>query len=179
MNREHVITVLGLLKIAYPRFYADFSKDDAEKTIILWQSMFQNENPETVILAVKNLINTFKFPPSIADVKEQIYKMQNAEVDDTMELYALLKKAISNGIYGSVEEFAKLPPVVQKFVGSPSQLRSWAIDEDFNDGVLRGQFLRQIESLRQREKEDKMMLPEVKDKMSKLLEKSNAIKYLN
>ena len=179
MNREEIITVLGILKIAYPRFYANLSKEDAEKTISLWQNMFQNEQGKVVILAVKNLINTFSFPPTIADIKQEIYKLQNVEEDNAIELYRLLKKAISNGIYGSVEEFEKLPPIVQKFVGSPNQLRNWATDTEFNDGVLRGQFYKQIEILRQREKESKMMLPEVKAMVNKLLEKSNEVKCLN
>lgn len=178
MDRENIIIILGILKTAYPSFYKEMSTEEAEKTIELWRDMFKNENFEIVIIAVKNLINTFKYPPTIADVKEQIYKLQNADVDDTMELFNLLKKAIGNGIYGSVQEFEKLPPIVKKFVGSPSQLRNWATDIEFNDEVLRGQFYKQIENLKKREKEDKMMLPEIKEKISQLINNSNIIKYI-
>lgn len=179
MDREQTIVVISLLKTAYPRFYVNMTKEEAERTISLWQVMFKNESPEVVIVAVKNLINSFKFPPTIADIKDEIYKLKHVEDKEPMELYALIKKAIRNGIYGSAEEFKRLPDVCQKFVGSPAQLRTWAMDENFNDSVLRGQFIKQIETIKAREKEKEMMLPETKAVIDKLLEKTNSIKYLN
>ena len=179
MTKQETTMILGILKTSYPNFYKDIDRRQILDTIELWSEMFSNENLEIVKVAVKCLIDTFKFPPTIADIKDQIYKLQNSEQEDIMDLYSKLKKAISNGIYGASEEFKKLPPIVQKFVGSSNQLREWAIDENFNDGVLRGQFVKQVEIIRQREKEEKMMLPEVKQIIDKSLEKTNEVKYLN
>lgn len=178
MDREQVIAIMSLLKTAYPRFYANMTKIEAENTISLWEDMFKNDNPEIVVLAVKNLINTFKFPPAIADVKEEIYKLQNTSNENAMEIYALIKKAIGRSIYYSKEEFDKLPELAKRFVVNPDRLRDWAMQENLNHDVLMSQFLKQYEVLKKQEKEEKMMLPEVKEKLNKLLEKSN-LKMLN
>lgn len=178
MTREETTAILGVLKTAYPNFYKDMNKQQMLDTVQLWSEMFVNENIEVVKIAVKSLINTFKFPPTMADVKEQIYKLQYPETDDTTELYNGLKKAIGNSIYNAVDEFAKLPTIVQKFVGSPKQLREWAIDENFNDNVLRGQFSKQITTLKARQKEERQMLPEAKNMINKIIENSK-IKFLN
>jgi len=163
MNREQAIMVLKILKTAYPRFYADMNKQEAEDTINLWLDMFKHENPQLVLGAVKNLINSFKFPPTIADIKEEMYKLTTVEKQTPAELWNVLKSAIRRSGYYSYEEFEKLPEVVQKFVGSPNQLKEWALATDFNDGVVKGQFFKQIEILEKREKEEKMMLPELKE----------------
>ena len=44
MQRNEIIIVLKKLKIAYPRFYADMSKEDAQNTIVLWEDMFKEED---------------------------------------------------------------------------------------------------------------------------------------
>ena len=169
MNREQILIVLKILKTAYPRFYADMTKDEAENTINLWLDMFKHENPELVIMSVKNLINTFKWPPTIADIKEEMYKLTNIEDETPIEVWNSIKKAISRSGYNSKEEFDKLPEIAKTFVGSPSQLREWAISPDYNDSVVKGQFLKQVEVLKQRKKDSVMMLPQVKELIQNML----------
>lgn len=54
-----------------------------------------------------------------------------------LEAWSLVEKAIRNSIYNSQEEFSKLPPLVQKAVGSPNVLDallgigSWIVDNVF------------------------------------------------
>ena len=170
MDREQAIKVLKILKTAYPKFYADMDKQAAEDTINLWIDMFKHENINLVIVAVKNLINTFKFPPTIADVKEEMYKLTEQEKQTPVEVWNLIKGAIRNSSYNSYEEFNRLPEIAQKFVGSPNQLKEWAIATDYNDGVVKGQFLKQYEILQKRDKETKMMLPEVKELVMQLVQ---------
>lgn len=169
MDREKIITIMKIFKTAYPRFYADMTREDAENTIALWLDMFKHENPELVIAAVKNLINTFKWPPTIADVKEEMFKLTHKEDETPIQLWNAIKKAISRSGYYAKEEFEKLPEIAQTFVGSPSQLREWAIDPDYNDGVVKGQFLKQVEILKQRKKDSTMMLPQVKELVKNMM----------
>lgn len=179
MDREQAIVVLKILKTAYPRFYADLTKDEAENTVALWIDMFKHEDPNLVVLAVKELINTLKYPPAIADVKEKMYSITNMETETPIEVWNTIRKAIRNSGYHSYEEYQKLPEKAKKFVGSPNQLREWALSTDFNESVLRGQFLKQYEVIEKREKENKMMLPEVRTLMTQFLEGSDVQKLLN
>lgn len=171
MNRDQIVAILGTLKTAYPRFYAEMSKQEMYNTIDLWTEMFKHENPAVVTIAVKNLIATFKFPPTIADVKDEMYKLSKVEEQTPVELWNAIKKAIRNSGYYSYEEFQKLPDIAKKFVGSPNQLKEWAIGTDYNDGVLKGQFFKQVEILKAREKESSLMLPEAKEMLNAISEK--------
>lgn len=162
MTREETTKILSIIKLAYPNFYKSITKQEAENTINLYQEMFKEDEANLVMIAVKELINTFQYPPTIADIKNKIYKLTNIEKTPA-ELWDKLQSAISNGIYHSVEMFEILPDEVKQFVRSPSQLKELAMmDSDVVHSVTKGQFFKQIEIIQKRIKEDKLMLPETK-----------------
>lgn len=162
MERVQVIKILGILKTAYPRFYANIKKEEAENTIDLWYEMFKHDDPTLVIMAVKKLITELQFPPTIADVKQSMYKIVDKTESD-IELWNKFERAVSRAIYYAKEEFDNLPEVVQRFVGSPNQLKEYALmDGNVVHSVIKGQFLKHIDILKARQKEEKMMLPEVR-----------------
>lgn len=168
MNRDEIVAILGTLKTAYPKFYAEMSKEEMYNTIDLWTEMFAHENLAIVVGAVKNLINTFKWPPTIADIKEEMHKLTNEREESPIEMWNLIIRAIRKSTYYADTEFEKLPLIAQKFVGSPRQLREWAVSEEFNEGVEKSLFLKQYEVIVKRDKEEKMMLPEVRDLVKQL-----------
>lgn len=179
MTRDEVVAILGTLKTAYPRFYTDMSKQEMMNTIDLWTEMFAHEDARLVTVATKNLINTFKWVPTIADIKEEMYKLTETKNETPIELWNCIKKAIRNSAYNSYEEFQKLPEAAKTFVGSPNQLREWALSTDYNDGVVKGQFLKQVEVIQKREKDNKLMLPQVKNIVEQLTSNMDATKLLN
>lgn len=104
-------------------------------------------------------------PPDIAAVKAKIKSIvsaaQNEPTDE--ELWHALKRAVSNGYYGSKQEYDKLPPVLQRWCGSPSALREMAcLDSDTFNTVTRGQFLKQIKIVKEREEYRERMPAEIK-----------------
>ena len=162
MTRDNTIMILGILKTSYPNFYKDMSNSEMYNVLDLWSEMFEKDDLNLVKLAVKELIQTLKFPPTIADVKQ---KMDELTCKETLpvDLWASLKKAVRNSIYNAEEEFAKLPEECKMFIKSPAQLREIAVmDSDVVDSVTKGQFLKQIETIQKRLKEDRLMLPETK-----------------
>ena len=162
MTREETITILGICKASYPNFYKDMTKKEMVGIVDLWYEMFENDDVNIVKLAVKELIQTLQFPPTIADIKQKLYAITSNEKDAT-ELWNELQNAIKGGIYHSKEEFERLSPEVKKFVRNPSQLKELAqMDSDVIHSVTKGQFFKQIENIQAREKEQKQMLPETK-----------------
>jgi hypothetical protein len=129
MTRNETIKVLALLKLAYPSFYKDMTKDTAIETIDFWSMMFAEEDLEIVLESVKALITTCKFPPSIADVKEKIRFITLPRQMNELEAWNLVNNAIRNSYYNASESFDKLPILIQKLVGSPNQLKEWAMME--------------------------------------------------
>ena len=79
-----------------------------------------------------------------------------------MEAWALVSRAIQNGQNGAEEEFAKLPEIVQKAVGSPSLLRSWATtDERSIENVVQSNFMRTYRAELSRKREVQTMPKDV------------------
>ena len=74
----------------------------------------------------------------------------------------MVSKACSNGIYGYREEFAKLPPEVQRAVGAPEQLREWAMmDSDTVQSVVASNFQRNYRASQTRAREQAKLPPNV------------------
>jgi hypothetical protein len=160
MTKSETGKLLYLLQTAYPRYYDGKTADELAGAVDLWFDLLADHDTTLVFAATKELIRTLKFPPTIADITEKMYNMTNQEEDD-MELWNELDQAVRRSIYNTQQVFDGLSPLVKKFVGNPAQLRDYAMGDaaTFNT-VTKGQFLKQIPILKQREKELKTMLPE-------------------
>lgn len=166
MTIDETKMILGILKTAYPNFYKEMSKQEMLNVVDLWADMFKNDNSKLVTVAVKELINSFQYPPTIADVKNKMYSLTSNDKTPS-ELWESLQKAISNGIYHSEEEFSKLPDECKEFIRNPNQLRELAMtDSDVIHTVTKGQFLKQIQIIQDRIIEKKKMLPQNKEILS-------------
>ena len=172
MTREETSQMLTLLKVAYPNFYGKMTAKDAYATLNLWSEMFADDDVNIVKFALHRLIETHTgFPPDIAEVKSHIRMLVQASTGEPTdeELWRMLRKAASNGLYGSSEEFERLPPVLKRYCGSPSALREMAMqDEKTLDTVVHGQFLRQISGIRERQEYHDSLPEGVRDAVSRL-----------
>ena len=158
MNREETKAILAILKAGYPNFYKDMTKEDATNTINLWTTMFADDPAQVVTEAVKSLMCTLKFPPTIADVKEKIAMITQPPAMTEMEAWQMVKSAIS--YYNAAETYERLPPILRRIVGSPNQLREWALmDSETVNSVVQSNFMRSYKVVAAQEKE-KAMLPE-------------------
>lgn len=79
MTIEDTTKILTTIKIAYPNSFKGISRDEAQKTIVLWQELLQDCNAVDVTLAVKSWISKEKFAPTIADVKAKIVEIKENE----------------------------------------------------------------------------------------------------
>ena len=168
MTREDTIKILSVLRGAYPAFYRDITKQEAESTIGLWESMFSEEPYELVGAAVKAFISGDGkgFPPAIGQIKERIRQITQPEGMTEQEAWALVSKAVRNSAYGSVEEFNKLPPEVQAVVHDPGQLKQWANGSaDDLETVVASNFMRSFRAKQKSIKEYMALPSEVKQLM--------------
>lgn len=145
MTLQETGAIMDILEIAYPRFYAGLSEEKSRKTAALWCSMFRDEPVQIVAAAVKALIaaDTKGYPPVIGQIKEKVRMLTSPPEMTESEVWTLVSNALRNGIYGAQEEFDRLPPVVRRLVGSPGQLREWAMmDADTVQSVVASNFQR-------------------------------------
>lgn len=170
MTRDEAIAILAVLKIAYPAFYKTMSDEEIDDVINLWGIMFESDSAKIVTEAVKALICTLKYPPTIADVKEKIAAITHPQTMTEMEAWQLVRQAIS--YYRAEETFAQLPPILQKIVGSPSVLRQWAqMEAETVDSVIQSNFMRSYKARVVKEKEFAMLPQSTKQLIAELSQK--------
>lgn len=171
MTREETIKVLAVLKAAYPAFYRGMKADELNGIVNLWASQFEGDDYKTVGAAVQAHIatDTKGYPPHIGAIKEAIRKITQPDEMSEMEAWGYVASALRNSGYNSVTEFDKLPPVVQRIVGSPSQLREWAMmDSDTVQSVVQSNFMRSYRARAQHEREYLALPENVRELMAQL-----------
>lgn len=152
MNKDETIAILAVIRTAYPNFYR--SAEEIDSAIDLWTMMFVDETAKIVTEAVKALICTNKYPPTIADVKEKIALITQPQQLTEMEAWGLVLQAIQDSNYHAQIQFNKLPAVIQKVIGSANQLREWGmLDKDSINAVVQSNFMRSYKTYSKNERE--------------------------
>lgn len=162
MTREQFKVLVKAMKAVYtnPGFIPDQDAFD------VWYSMLKDLDYAIASRAVQMHLQMEESPPTVAGIRKQSVKLKADETDDLNETaaWSLVLKAIRRSAYYSEEEFAKLPPVVQRAVSGPRQLREWATLEDV-DGktltVIQSNFQRTFRAEQQRERERSKLSPDV------------------
>ena len=173
MTFEETLAIMSVLKAAYPNYYKDMKRSEAESIVSLWAEMFKDEPAELVAVAVKAHIANDKkgFPPHIGAIKDAIIKITQPTEMTEIEAWALVQKACRNAIYGAAEEYKKLPEVLQRLVGSPQQLKEWAMmDADVVHSVVASNFQRSYKVRAASEREVLALPSDVRQVVAQLAE---------
>ena len=164
MTKADVVGIMAILETAYPQYYAKRDNQQRMEAVNLWADLFADDPAQLVAAAVKTIIvSGGAFPPSIGEIKNKMHDLTAPAVLSETEAWALVSKAVRNGIYGYEEEYAKLPPTVQAAVGRAEQLKEWAVmDEDTVQSVVASNFMRGYKVTQKRERETAMISKSVK-----------------
>jgi hypothetical protein len=177
MTRNETAAIMAVLEVAYPRFYASQSREEKKQALSLWAEMFAGDPAEIVTAAVKSFIATDikGFPPHIGAIKDHVVKVTSPPEKSELEAWAEVKKAMSNSNYNEKKEFDNLDPIIQRIVGSPSQLREWAmVDTETLDSVISSNFQRSFRAISKTNRDNKA-LPSVVSGLVKQIANGMAI----
>lgn len=166
MNREETKTIIRAMMSSYP----NYKPQNLSETVDVWQAMLDDVDYKLISIALKSYIRTDRsgFAPSIGQLMDYVSKLTEKESMTDAEAWAVVKKAISNSAYDSVDEFAKLPPVIQRAIGRPNVLKQMALSTDFNEGVESSNFKRTYRALAEKEKEYNKMSADAQMLIGKL-----------
>lgn len=156
MTRQEFGTLAKAMKAIYadPKFLADQDAFD------VWYAMISDLDYATASEALKAYVRSSKGLPGPSDFVKYATNKRLAESMNEQQAWALVTKAIRNSNYYAEEEYGKLPPLVQKAVGSPTNLASWAqLPSDEVHTVISSNFARAYRAEAEREKAE-AMLPE-------------------
>lgn len=152
MTREETKKIIRIISVTYPNWHPENLTD----VVDVWTMYLEEFSYQQVIVALKayTLSNTSGFAPSIGQLVGTMQKVSadNQELGE-MEAWAMVSRAIRNGIYGFKEEFEKMPELVQKALGSAEQIYRYATDDNYNESVIQSHFRSSYRAVVDRQKE--------------------------
>lgn len=125
--------------------YPNYKPIDAEFTAQTWTEILNDYSYQQASVALKSYVrsDTSGFAPTPGQLIKTIQTITNPQALTETEAWLLVSRALRNGYYGAEREFATLPPLIQKVVGSPSQLRNWSqTDLESIENVVQSNFMR-------------------------------------
>lgn len=177
MTENDALTILAVLKTAYPYFYKDATPQSAKDTLDLWASLFVDDDSATVGLAVKSFIASDEkgFPPVPGQIRAIMRTLAAEEYDSELRAWGIVRKAIGRSAYDPKREFANLPPLIQKTIGSASVLQQWSqFAPDTVDVTIANSFMRSYRTEVQHAREVAALPSEAK----KMLERNQDAKRI-
>lgn len=172
MTRDETVKIIRIMCDCYP----NYKPSNLSETVDVWNMMLEEHSYEQISVALKAYVHsdTSGFAPSIGQLINKLHEVQTPQELNEMEAWLLVGRALRNGTYGAVEEFNKLPPLVQKAVGSPDNLRNWAqTDSESIENVVQSNFMRTYRIVVNRAKEYQKMPKDIQA----LIENTNRSSY--
>lgn len=140
MTEKEVRQLLAMTQAVYP----NYNPPSREAAVNAWLMCLGEYDNNVVMAAFKAYMttNTSGFAPAPGQLIEILQALTQPQELNELEAWSIVRKALRNCGYNSEQEFAKLPIVVQKAVGTPQQLRIWACDSEFNENVVSSNFIK-------------------------------------
>lgn len=178
MTREETVKIIRIICGSYP----NFKPSDLSETVDIWNMMLEEYTYNQIAGALKSYIlaDSTGFAPSIGQLIAKVKTIEEPAQLNESEAWGLVSKAIRNGYYGAVEEFSKLPPLVQKAVGIPDNIRNWSqTNLESVETVIQSNFLRAYRVEAQRAAEISKMPSDVKTMIENTSQNSYSAKIAN
>ena len=171
MTKEECRNILATVAMVYHNWHPG----DLQATLDAWYFVMCDFDAKQILAAVRAyaMTNTSGFPPSPAQLITQLRPQEDSALNAWSKVY----KAICNSTYHSQEEFDKLPEDCQKAVGSPENLRQWAMTDADSITVLQANFIKTYNMTVERERLNSLLPENLKDALGqtprKAIEKKN------
>lgn len=72
MNKQDTENVLNIVNASYPHYLKHLSQIERKTQLAVWYDLLRDCDKDDVLAAVRKHVETSKYPPSIADVREKI-----------------------------------------------------------------------------------------------------------
>lgn len=140
MTEKEVRQLLAMTQAVYP----NYNPPSREAAVNAWLMCLSEYDNNVVMAAFKAYMttNTSGFAPAPGQLIEILQTLTQPSELNELEAWSIVRKALSDSSYNSVERFQELPPIVQKAVGTPQQLKIWACDSEFNENVVSSNFIK-------------------------------------
>jgi len=163
VKRADIIKLVGICSINY-RNWPENGKEDA--LISLWETMMSDVDFEIGQVAIQKHMSESVYPPTIADIRAKIADCTVAREKTGIEAWGDVKSAIRRfGSYNEKKAMESLSGVTRKVVEYIGFKTLCLSEEEMAD---RAHFLKVYDTVARREREDALLLPQIRDMMPKL-----------
>ena len=140
MTEKEVRQLLAMTQAVYH----NYNPPSREAAVNAWLMCLSEYDNNVVMAAFKAYMttNTSGFAPAPGQLIEILQTLTQPSELNEIEAWSIVRKALRNCGYNAEQEFAKLPTVVQKTLGTPQQLKIWACDSEFNENVVSSNFIK-------------------------------------
>ena len=173
MTREEIRDFLAMVQATYP----NYNPLNRTAAVNAWTIALEEYSKNEIATAFKVYMqtNTSGFAPTPGQIIEKVHFLSAPQELNEMEAWALLSRAIRNSTYNFDYEFYKLPPLVQQAVGLPSQLQTWALDENYNEQIVSSHFIKCYREQATRQKD----IAKMPERIKKLIQNVSNKSYLS
>lgn len=153
MTRNEVKTLLLRIASTYPNF--KINPGSLSTVVDAWFMILEPDNCQLINDALTAFVRTDRsgYAPSPGQLHGLIADAMVTGMTDG-EILSILTLASRNSSYGFEEEFNKMPPTLQKAVGSPTVIRSWGSMEPDQLSFTFNRIASAYKTLISREKKD-------------------------
>lgn len=151
MTRDEAKHLVMMVSAAYP----NWKPLNLTETVDTWAVMLEEFDHDECLATLKSYIltDTSGFAPGIGQVIDRLQRRREGRELGELDAWSMVSKALRNSTYHAEEEFAALPPVLQRTVGNPSNLKEWAgMEMDTVNSVIQSHVVRNyrvaVESMR-------------------------------
>lgn len=117
----------------------------------VWYDNLMDLPAAEVKQAVKAVIMTSPFPPTIADLRKKVAEGKVSSIPVAEEAWGKVRKALQNSLYNSKEQFERLDDISKSIIGSPGALTVYAsMNSDEVETVIKSHFIKSYNEIRQK-----------------------------
>lgn len=137
MTEKETIKVVTLIVMSYPS--NDKFKDDTTLNgmVAVWKNIFKDDNANLVEMAVQKHISVNKWPPSIAEIREQMVNIIRPDIiPPDIAWTAVSDLLYTEGEYSTANIYSVLPASIARVV----ETIGWRELYNMNCGTTRGSY---------------------------------------
>lgn len=180
---EEVVRIVGTLKMVYPNFGSKLSDFEWEQLPGVWQRLLADIPFDLLDMAAMHYCSTSRspFPPSVAELRDYALSLVTADEPGAEEAWGEVMRLVRR--YGSYGKFNtetmtyNLPDFSSERISKCVSIMGWLnLCMSENPGVDRAQFMKMYDSLKKRDTDRALALPEVREVKQLIAETARALK---
>lgn len=158
-KKQQIVKALSILQLAY-------STDLTVERLEMYVEMLTDINPVTLEQAVKNIVKTRKFLPTVAEIREECialsgYVNAHEEIPTALEAWEKVYRVARS--YGYEKGLAQLDGLTKQCAELIWQSFNPINGDSFNEMSTRSQFIKNYEMQENRERERNRLSNSIKD----------------